>query len=72
MKAKNESPKVYYLDPDYRLEPPKHGAYCIRCQRPIFSTTDAVLVSYVDDFNVVLGGMYLIGKDCWKKISENK
>ena len=60
--------KTYYLDHDYRKDPPEGKPHCIRCQKAIKDPAKAVKVHMVDDWNVAEGGDLLIGKDCWKKI----
>lgn len=73
---------IYYLDPDYRKEPPKDVPFCIRCQKPIKNVLTAVRVKMVDDWRVYQcdeksvtkddKGTLLIGPDCWKKITEQE
>jgi hypothetical protein len=57
---------VYQMDPDFRRDAPEHGAYCVRCQKPIMDPSKAVSVTV--DWNTWLvteGGSELMGADCW-------
>lgn len=58
----------YYLDPDYRKNPPKDKVYCVRCQKAIKDPAKAIKVTVIDDWFVTEGGTSLIGANCWKKI----
>ena len=61
-----------YLDPDFRKDAPKDSAYCVRCQKAIKDTSKAVLVTVNwDNWDVTLGGKELLGKDCFKIISNS-
>lgn len=60
----------FYLDPDFRRDAPKTGAYCVRCQKAIANPAKAMAVTVNWDWwSVTKGGPELMGADCWKKIS---
>lgn len=68
--SKAGKPKEYFLDPDFRREPPDEGAYCVRCQKPIHDPAKAIRVTVDwERVRVKEGGDELMGRDCWKAIS---
>ncbi len=61
-----------YLDPDYRKIPDQSKPYCIRCQKPIKNISKAIKVTgdKVNWGQFELGGIELLGADCWKIVSR--
>lgn len=62
-----------FIDPDFRRNPPMDGTpYCVRCQKPISDTRQAIAVTLDDEgLNVVkMDGRDYIGADCWRQIQK--
>jgi len=63
----------FFLDPDFRKDPPNTGLYCCRCQRKVEKSYRSVDVNWntMEVRNDPLG-KHLIGNDCWKIITSKK
>lgn len=63
--------RAFNLDPDFRKDEPKQGAYCVRCQKPIKDPAVRVTVDW-NTWLVMEGGEELMGADCWRTITKGQ
>jgi len=66
--------KAFPLDPDFTKDAPLSGAFCCRCQKPLNDPFKCFRVQV--DWNTwmvhkTIVGNSLIGKNCWKKITQS-